>query len=122
MEHGPGACAGPGRSVGPAGAGPIPLNEPTEDLPAKVGRYRLDGEIIHGGMARIVRVCDEDFDRPLAMKLALARGTGIEARFVREAQMTGLLQHPGIPPVHAWGRLAREKDCLGQPASQCVSP
>ena len=80
----------------------------TEDLPAQVGRYHLEGEIARGGMGRVLRIRDEDFDRPLAMKVLLdsVRGQGdLEERFVREARLTGVLQHPGIPPVHALGRL-----------------
>jgi serine/threonine protein kinase len=79
---------------------------PPDDLPVCVHGYRLEGEIDKGGMGRVVRVRDEDFERPLAMKVLLARGGDHEARFLREARMTGLLQHPGIPPVHALGRLA----------------
>ncbi len=80
----------------------------TDELPAQVGRYRLEGEIARGGMGLVLRVHDEDFDRPLAMKVLLdsVRGQGdFEERFVREARLTGVLQHPGIPPVHALGRL-----------------
>ena len=74
-------------------------------LPARAGRYRLEEEIARGAMGRIVRVRDEDFDRPLAMKILLEHGAELEDRFLREARMTGVLQHPGIPPVHALGRL-----------------
>jgi tetratricopeptide (TPR) repeat protein len=76
------------------------------ELPARVGRYHLEQEIARGGMGRIVRVRDEDFERPLAMKLLLGSGGNPEERFLREARMTGQLQHPGIPPVHERGRLA----------------
>jgi tRNA A-37 threonylcarbamoyl transferase component Bud32 len=79
--------------------------EPTEALPAQVGSYRVEGEITRGGMGRIVRIHDDAFDRPLAMKTLLARDPGLEARFDREARITALLQHPGIPPVHARGLL-----------------
>jgi eukaryotic-like serine/threonine-protein kinase len=82
-----------------------PLTVPVDDLPAQVGRFHLEGQITHGGMARIVRVRDHDFERLLAMKIPLVRRADVERRFVREARMTGLLQHPGIPPVHALGRL-----------------
>jgi hypothetical protein len=71
-----------------------------------VGRYRLESEIGRGGMGRIIRIHDDDFDRALAMKVLLQQGGEHEARFAREARLTGLLQHPGIPPVHALGKLA----------------
>ena len=87
---------------------PSPLPRPMEipdAIPARAGRYRLEKEIARGAMGRIVRVRDEDFDRPLAMKILLDRDADLEDRFLREARMTGVLQHPGIPPVHALGRL-----------------
>jgi serine/threonine protein kinase/tetratricopeptide (TPR) repeat protein len=82
-----------------------PSSAPEYKLPAKAGRYRLEQEIARGAMGLIVRVCDEDFDRPLAMKVMRGRDDDFEHRFVREARMTGVLQHPGIPPVHTLGRL-----------------
>jgi serine/threonine-protein kinase len=57
-------------------------------------------------MGRIVRVRDEDFARPLALKVLLDPDAALTERFVREARLTGLLQHPGIPPVHVLGRLS----------------
>jgi hypothetical protein len=75
------------------------------DLPARLGSYRIEEEIARGGMGRVVRIRDDDFDRPLAMKVLLERNSDLEDRFLREARLTGVLQHPGIPPVHALGRL-----------------
>jgi serine/threonine protein kinase len=75
------------------------------DLPEQVGRYRVEEQIDEGGMGRILRVRDQDFDRPLAMKI-LRDADGDSERFLREARLTGLLQHPGIPPVHELGTLA----------------
>jgi serine/threonine-protein kinase len=65
-----------------------------------------------GGMGIIYRVHDRQFDRDLAIKVLAEdkedkRGKPAkERRFVREAQITGRLQHPGIVPVHEMGRLA----------------
>jgi formylglycine-generating enzyme required for sulfatase activity/serine/threonine protein kinase len=75
------------------------------ELPARVGSYVLEGEIARGGMGRIIRIRDHDFDRPLAMKILLQRRPDLEERLLREARITGVLQHPGVPPVHALGRL-----------------
>jgi serine/threonine-protein kinase len=80
----------------------------SQNLPPRLGRYRVEQEIARGGMGRVVRVFDEDFRRPLAMKVLLdrARGqAGLEERFLREARLTGQLQHPGVPPVQELGRL-----------------
>jgi tetratricopeptide (TPR) repeat protein len=87
-------------------AAPAPAVPP---LPARIGRYRVDKPIASGGMGDVVRVLDDDFDRPLAMKVLQQqyRGmTDLEERFLREARLTGQLQHPGIPPVQEKGRLA----------------
>jgi eukaryotic-like serine/threonine-protein kinase len=78
------------------------------DLPQRVGRYRLEQEIARGGMGQVVRVTDEAFQRPLAMKIALGAdqmSRDAQDRFVREARVTGQLQHPGIPPVQEMGQL-----------------
>lgn len=85
--------------------GPVSASSALRALPPAAGRYRIEEEIARGAMGRILRVRDEDFDRPLAMKILLGHGADLERRFVREARITGLLQHPGVPPVHALGRL-----------------
>jgi len=80
-------------------------------------RYRVKGEIAHGGMGTILEVFDEDLERTLAMKVLLERegpdsrirggGGGGErrdlVRFLEEAQVTGQLDHPGVVPVHELG-------------------
>ncbi len=79
-----------------------------EPLPARLGRYRIEHEVARGGMGRVVRVHDELFDRPLAMKIMLEKGAragALRERFRREARLTGHLQHPGVPPVQELGEL-----------------
>jgi len=76
-------------------------------------RYRLEGEIDHGGQGVILRVWDEDLQRPLAMKTMLGPVPRTDeesptesralARFLEEAQVTGQLDHPGVVPVHELG-------------------
>jgi serine/threonine protein kinase/formylglycine-generating enzyme required for sulfatase activity len=88
------------------------------NLPRKTDvarRYRIDGEIGHGGMGSILKVWDNDLHRFLAMKVSLAKSasrgnevaeqldSGKLARFLEEAQITGQLDHPGIVPVHELG-------------------
>jgi serine/threonine protein kinase/Tfp pilus assembly protein PilF len=76
------------------------------DLPPRVGHYRVEEEIGRGGMGVVVRVEDEAFQRPLALKVLLRQGhEALEKRFERESRLTGQLQHPGIPPVQDRGRL-----------------
>eukprot|EP00913_Durusdinium_trenchii_P023449 g22027.t1 len=65
-------------------------------------RYEAVREIARGGMGAVWRVVDRQFDRPLAIKVMLPQlqgNRGAIGRFEREAQLTGSLQHPAIPPV-----------------------
>src|SRR5262249_22447655 len=64
--------------------------------------------IARGGMGVVLRARDEDLNRSLAVKVLRADFHGVrelERRFREEAQITGQLQHPGIPPVHEIGTL-----------------
>src|SRR5262249_62139979 len=77
-------------------------------LPESIGGYRVDRFLARGGMGEVYRVHDCDFDRPLALKAVQERYRGeaeVEERFLREARLTGQLQHPGVPPVRELGRL-----------------
>jgi hypothetical protein len=77
-------------------------------LPALAGRYRLDKFLARGGMGEVYRVLDSAFDRPLALKVLQEQIRGqadVAERFLREARLTGQLQHPGIPPVQEVGCL-----------------
>ncbi len=76
------------------------------------GRYATSEELGRGGMGRVVVAADRHLDREVAMKLLLEGGAsehasvGAVTRFVREARVTGSLEHPGIVPVHELGRRA----------------
>jgi serine/threonine-protein kinase len=73
----------------------------------KGGERLVDrGEIASGGQATVRRVFDTNLLRPLAMKVLdpdLTKDAGQRQRFVEEAQITGQLDHPNIPPVHELG-------------------
>lgn len=71
-------------------------------------RYVLSKEIACGGMGIIYRATDKAFGREVAIKVLKDKfGTSSEAarRFADEAQITGQLQHPSIPPAHDLGIL-----------------
>ncbi len=61
-----------------------------------------------GGMGTIFSVLDRDLHRMLAMKVMLPSGKNnldtVES-FVKEAKVTGFLEHPNIIPVHEFGLL-----------------
>jgi serine/threonine-protein kinase len=75
--------------------------------PTDLARYAVGAELARGGMGAILEVWDRDLARPLAMKVLLEEeGHSAPAalqRFVREARITGQLDHPGIVPVHDLG-------------------
>jgi eukaryotic-like serine/threonine-protein kinase len=100
-------------TVAPADSARTPLATPppAPGAPlggARVGRYQIEEEIAHGGMGVVFRAHDFDLGRTLALKVMLEHHQGspdIERRFRDEAQITGQLQHPGIPPIHELGTL-----------------
>ncbi len=82
-------------------------------------RYTTEGELGRGGMGRVVLAFDRHLGRDIAMKMLLGSedtdGATIGAltRFLREARVTGQLEHPGIVPVHELGQ--REDGTLYYP-------
>ena len=79
----------------------------TRSIDAPLGRYPVLGHLGAGGMGAVLCVHDSELDRAMAAKVAhdSLDGAGL-VKFVREAQLTGQLEHPGIPPVHELGRAA----------------
>jgi len=77
-----------------------------------VGRYRVEATIGLGGMGEIVSARDEQIGRSVAIKrLRIAQPSpDATARFLREAQIQGRLEHPAVVPVHEMCR-----DLHGEP-------
>jgi serine/threonine protein kinase len=77
---------------------------PNNVLPAE--RYEILGEFARGGMGVVLRARDRVIGRELAVKVPAADDWGrvAESRFLREARITGQLQHPGVVPVYDVGR------------------
>src|SRR5262245_29947894 len=68
--------------------------------------YEILCEIGEGGMGVVYLARDCALDRPVALKFLqqrFASDPSAGSRFLDEAQITGRLQHPGIPPVHQVG-------------------
>lgn len=77
-------------------------------------RYALTSLHATGGIGRVWLARDGQMGRDVALKELRpeqADNAGLRARFLREAQITGQLEHPGIVPVY---ELARRPD-TGQP-------
>jgi serine/threonine-protein kinase len=71
------------------------------------GRYAIDREIGHGGMATVYRARDLRHDRDVAIKVLrpeLAAVIGAQ-RFLAEIKTTANLQHPHILPLHDSGEV-----------------
>ena len=70
--------------------------------------YEIQGELGRGGMGIVYRAHDLSLNRDVAVKILQDKYTSSSFaahRFLEEARITGQLQHPGIPPIHAVGTL-----------------
>jgi PAS domain S-box-containing protein len=89
------------RDVGP-NAGEAPG---TRDV-ARPSRYRVVQPHARGGLGEVFVAVDEEFGREVALKEIQGRYADdplCRARFLREAEVTGRLEHPGIVPVYGLG-------------------
>jgi tetratricopeptide (TPR) repeat protein len=72
------------------------------------GRYQILDEIARGGVGVVYRAHDSSVHRDVAVKALqeqFRKNPVAISRFVEEGQITGQLQHPGIPAVHEIGSL-----------------
>lgn len=87
----------------------LPAPPPVSVLkPLLPSRYVPIKEIGKGGIGSVWQVNDKLMDRTLAVKVLHSRFEKMPSanlRLKREATLTGLLQHPGIPPVFEYGSL-----------------
>jgi eukaryotic-like serine/threonine-protein kinase len=70
------------------------------------GRYRVEGELGRGGMARVYRGTDLVLGRPVAVKVLSSQYAGdgtFVSRFRREAQAAARLNHPNLVQVFDTG-------------------
>ncbi len=73
-----------------------------------VGRYKLEGLIGEGAMAKVYRAHDPEIDRPLAIKVLrreFHENKEIVTRFLCEAKAAGALSHPGIVTIFDVGQV-----------------
>ncbi len=84
----------------------VAMPQTDEDTLASQGLYSRGEEIGRGGMGRVSMAWDHNLQRSVAVKEMLPAHQGVaEAgeRFLREAFLTGGLEHPGVVPVHHFG-------------------
>ena len=82
---------------------------PRQELLESPEGYEILEEIGRGGMGVVYAARDVELKREVAVKVLQSRfavTSDVAKRFVEEAQITGQLQHPGIPAVHQVGKLS----------------
>src|SRR5581483_4694697 len=90
--------------------GAATLKAPAAELPGaqleeliRQDRYEPGPLIGKGGMGEVRQCRDTRLQRHIALKTATTKNKAELSRFVREAQVQGMLEHPGIVPVHELG-------------------
>src|SRR5580700_8798533 len=78
--------------------------EPVADeLPERVGRYRIVSRIGRGGMGILFRAEDEMLRRPVALKMlpaSLEPDDERRRRFLHEARVSAAINHPNVAGIH----------------------
>lgn len=72
------------------------------------GRYRLDAVLGHGGMGYVYRATHTRIGKPFAIKVLRPRHAtepGVVERFLREARLASVLEHPNIVDINDYGEL-----------------
>jgi hypothetical protein len=94
-------------------AGPTPppqghvLLSTTDHIPEARDRYTLSRLHATGGIGRVWLAHDDSLGRDVALKELRPERAGnpvVWARFLKEAQITGQLEHPGIVPIYEMGK------------------
>ena len=73
------------------------------------GRFRVLRPHAKGGLGEVSVALDLELNREVALKRIqrrYARSQQSQARFIQEAEITGILEHPGIVPVYSLGKYA----------------
>jgi serine/threonine-protein kinase len=108
------ALLGTATSVVPVGFQRLPDDAsagPAQTMPgeavAATTRYRVLRLHASGGLGEVLVAHDEELHRDVALKRLQAPQThnpNSRRRFLREAEITSRLEHPGIVPIHAVGQ------------------
>ncbi|MEQ8766545.1 MAG: serine/threonine-protein kinase [Planctomycetota bacterium] len=96
-----------GLSHDSAALGPRP-----EDLPEKIGEYRICGQLGTGGMGRVLLAIQAEPRRLVALKILREMSGSAAAieRMAQEARLLARIDHPGVATVHELGRLDASPD------------
>jgi WD40 repeat protein len=80
-------------------------------LPARLGHFRVERELVAGGMGVVYEAVDTRANRTVALKLlrsVLLMGEAEKARFRIEAETAARLEHPHIVRVYEVGEIHRQ--------------
>ena len=102
----PPAAAGPATGLSTAGAGYTTGVESRTATGTIGGRYRIQGLLGEGGMARVFDAFDDRLERPVAVKVLRPETEalpGMRKRFQQEARLAARLIHPNIVSVLDYG-------------------
>jgi serine/threonine protein kinase len=74
-------------------------------VPPRIGRYRVVRLVGEGGMGTVYEAEQDSPRRPVALKVIRPGlvSPALLKRFAHEAQILGLLHHPGIAPIYEAG-------------------
>src|SRR6266516_3175657 len=81
--------------------------------PRRLGKYELQEQLGHGGMAEVWKALDTQLQRYVAIKLLhanLKEDPHFIARFEREAQLIASLHHPNIVQIHDFQIASSEEE------------
>ena len=86
---------------------------PSNEMPARIGRYLVIERLGEGGMGVVFAAYDPQLDRKVAIKLVRpayteTSGDEAQARLLREAQALARLRHPNIVQVYEVGAYGEE--------------
>ncbi len=90
----------------PVSPAPAPADPAARRTANETGRFRVVTLHASGGMGKVFVAKDDQLNRSVALKEIreqFADDPQIRERFLREAEVTGQLEHPGIVPVYALG-------------------
>ncbi|MEM9453307.1 MAG: serine/threonine-protein kinase [Myxococcota bacterium] len=95
---------------------PGPESAPRAQLPARVGPYRVHGQLGAGGVGVVYEAEDDNLGRRLAVKVLHDHSPASVARFRREARAMGQVNHPNVATIYDVG----EADGRGYIAMELV--
>ena len=75
---------------------------------SRIGKYVLEKQIGHGGMAVVFRARDDQLGRPVALKImapSVAADAEFQQRFVRESKAAAAVDDPHIIPLFEAGEV-----------------